>query len=436
MIRLGEDDESADIQKRHHHGSQPMATRPKKPLISRVKSRVRQSELYFLLGNIGVGLVNRVREVNNPKRRMVSLKPQKAPRGNVLLSMFIEPFLMRPEEVDRHFHVMYWKCLEMARTFLDLGYCVDAIDTFNYWFIPEKKYAVLIDERFNLERLAKLLNRDCVRIMYIDIGNTLFNSAAELNRLVAVQQRKKVTLRPRRFEWPNLAIEHADCAFGAVNEFSINTFRYANKPIYRLPNPTPVLCPWQEAKDFEACRHRFLWLGPRGLVHKGLDLVLEAFAEMPEYHLTVCAGPIEQEKDFERAYYKELYQTPNIRFVGFVDVQGPEFIEITRNCLGFVYASCSEAQSGSVVACLHAGLIPIIGYECDIDVGDFGRMLNDCSVGEIKNAVRTVSSLPVHELERMARSAWGYARANHTRERFTEEFRNFIVKILTHHGHL
>ena len=35
------------------------------------------------------------------------------------------------------------------------------------------------------------------------------------------------------------------------------------------------------------------------MVHKGLDLVLEAFAGMPEYHLTVC-GPVAKEKDFER----------------------------------------------------------------------------------------------------------------------------------------
>jgi hypothetical protein len=48
------------------------------------------------------------------------------------------------------------------------------------------------------------------------------------------------------------------------------------------------------------------------MVHKGLDLVLEAFADMPEYHLTVC-GPIQKEQDFERAYYRELYQVPNIR---------------------------------------------------------------------------------------------------------------------------
>ena len=73
--------------------------------------------------------------------------------------------------------------------------------------------------------------------------------------------------------------------------------------------------PWPEAKDFEACRTRFLWLGSRGMVFKGLDLVLDAFVQMPEYHLTVC-GPVAKEKDFEQVYYQELYHTSNIHTYG------------------------------------------------------------------------------------------------------------------------
>ena len=128
------------------------------------------------------------------------------------------------------------------------------------------------------------------------------------------------------------------------NEFTLNTYSYANKPIYRVPISTTVLYSWPEEKDFEACRKRFLWLGSGGLVRKGLDLVLDAFAEMPEYDLTVC-GPIQRERDFEKAYYKELYQTPNIHTVGWVDIASPEFIEITNNCIGLIYPSCLKADA-------------------------------------------------------------------------------------------
>ena len=126
-----------------------------------------------------------------------------------------------------------------------------------------------------------------------------------------------------------MAIEHADCAAVLGNEFTISTYTYANKPIYRVPISAPFLYPWPEGKDFEACRRHFLWFGSHGFVHKGLDLVLDAFAEMPDYHLTVC-GPIREEieKDFEKAFYKELYQTSNIRTLGWVDIGRPEFTKL------------------------------------------------------------------------------------------------------------
>src|SRR5205085_6890304 len=106
------------------------------------------------------------------------------------------------------------------------------------------------------------------------------------------------------------------------------------------------------------CRTRFLWLSSGGLVHKGLDLALEAFAAMPDCHLTVCA-PVETEEDFCRAYRKELYDTPNITTVGWVDIESAQFHAIADSCISVMSTSCSEGGSTSVVSAVHAALIPI-----------------------------------------------------------------------------
>jgi glycosyltransferase involved in cell wall biosynthesis len=397
-------------------------------LLSTLKHHLERYRPYLIAREVKRCLEKNLRD--SPYRNVISLEPERTSLGNVLLSYLIEPFLLTSEQVAQHYHTNRWECLQIARTFLDLGYCVDAIDSFNSTFTPQKDYAAFVDTRFNLPRLAPLLGKECVKIMHVDIAHMLFTSAVELSRLFALQQRKGVTLSPRRFEYPNLAIEHADCATILGNEFTVNTFRYANKPLYRVPLSAPALYPWPEAKNVEACRRHFLWFGPRGLVLKGLDLVLDAFVEMPDYHLTIC-GPVQQEEDFETTYYKELYQTPNIHTVGWTDITSPEFMEITNNCLGLIYPSGAEGQSGSVVTCLHAGLIPIISYESGVDVEDFGVILRDCSIEEIKSSIRMVSDLPAQELKRMARKAWEFARANHTRERFAQEYRKVIVKILT-----
>ena len=380
-----------------------------------------------------------VRETRNSIRRLrdlrvfdtqVSLQPNGPSRGNVLLSYFTEPFLlMKRGQAIPNAHSRDWESFLMAQTFLDLNYSVDVIHWQNASYLPEKPYSFFIDVRSNLQRLAAVLGPNCYKMMHIDVCHILFQNAAEASRLLAVQQRKGATLGPRRFEWPNLAIEHADSATILGNEFTMGTFRYAKKPLYPVPIIPSACYPWPEGKDFDACRKRFLWFGSGGLVRKGLDLVLDVFARMPDFHLTVC-GPLDGDEDFVRAYHKELYETPNIETVGWVEIDGPKFNEICRNSVALIYPSCAEGQCGGVVTAMHAAIIPVISYETGVDVHDFGLILPSCKMQDIEDAIRRVSALPSTRLEQMARAGREYAQQNHTREKFAQEYRKVIEHIL------
>ncbi|MCC5660008.1 glycosyltransferase [Nostoc sp. XA010] len=365
--------------------------------------------------------------------QVVSLNPKQPSKGNVLLSYRIEPFLLKAGQPMPNDHTWYWEVWQIAQTFLTLGYNVDVIQFHNDKFVPQKDYAFFIDIRHRMEALAPKLNKDCIKIFHVDIANMVFRNAAECNRLLELQRRKGITLKPQRFEVPNLGIEYADCAIVLGNDFTTDTFKYANKPMYRIPISSPSVYPYPDKKDFEAVRKRFLWFGGSALVLKGLDLVLDAFAQMPEYHLTVC-GPVSNDKEFEQAFYKELYETPNIHTYGWIDVSSSEFIEVTNNCLGLVYPSVSEGQSGAVISCLQAGLIPILSYESGVDVHDFGVIFDNLSVDEIKAKVRSISNLPVEDLKLMSRQAWEYARANHTKEKFAQVYRNVVEQIIENHS--
>lgn len=401
-------------------------------LIGFIKRRLERYRPYIVAREVKRGIKKGIKEADRLDRRVASLKPDKPPRGNVLLSYIISPFFLEAGQPVQNSHTHYWESLQIARTFQELGYCVDVIHWQNLDFVPRKDYAFFVDVRLNLERLAPLLNKDCVKIMHIETAHWLFHSTAQYSRLLALQRRRGITLSAVKIVQPNWAIEHADYATVLGNEFTLGTYRYANKPLYRLPISTPIVYPWPAEKDFEACRNHYLWFGSGDLVHKGLDLVLETFATMPDYHLTIC-GPVQREKEFERAYYRELYQTPNIHTIGWVDISSPDFTRIVNNCVGLVYPSCSEGQCGGIVTCMHAGLIPIISYESGVDVHDFGVILQDCSTEEIKNSIQRVSSLSTQELELMARNAWEFARANHTRETFANAHRKAISTIMANH---
>jgi len=403
-------------------------------ILLKAKRRLQNQKPYIIASEIKQVFRKHLQPPTHSYEHAISLKPEGSSRGNALLSIWNEPFIFRPGEVRSHsYHSHFWESLEMARTFLEFGYSVDVIHYMNKSFTPKKHYSVLVDERWNIERLSALLADGCVKIMHLDTAHLLFHNAAECRRLFELQQRRGVTLRPRRFELPNLGLEYADCATVLGNDFTINTYKYANKPLYNVPLTSPSVYPWPEDKNFEKCRKNFLWFASGGMVHKGLDLVLEAFAEMPDYHLTVC-GPVREEKDFEQAFDRELYHTPNIQTVGWTDIFSREFVELTRSCVGLVYPSCSEGQAASVITCLQAGLIPIMSYESGVDADDFGFILKDCSVSQIKDTVQMLSSLPAAELEKRARRAWECARENYTAEKFRAAYGQAIQAILNGHG--
>ncbi len=363
-------------------------------------------------------------------KEFISLKSENRPKGNVLLSYTINPFLVKDGKSFDHRHNCDWECFQIAKTFLDLGYHVDVIPFTNDEFVPGKDYAFFIDVLSNMQRIAPMLNSNCKKIFYTVFAHWLFNNSAEYQRYLSLQQRKGKILNPRIILQSNLGIEYADYCILRGNEFTISTYRYAQKPIFQIPISTTVDPIAIEDKNYEACRNSFVWFGGWGLVHKGLDLVLEAFAEMPECHLSVC-GPIQREDDFEQAYYRELYQTLNIHTIGWVDVKGPQFAGVMNNCIGLIFPSCAEGQSGSVVNCLHAGLIPVISYESGVDVHeDFGIIMESCSIDAIKSSVKRISSLPAGELKKMSSKAQQFAKDNFTRETFTEGFKKALSEIM------
>jgi glycosyltransferase involved in cell wall biosynthesis len=374
------------------------------------------------------------RRVLGHERRVWSQKPRRRQVGNVLLCYNSRAFFLKRGTAIPHDHTSPWESWQIATTFLQKGFGVDVIDEENDMFVPTREYQVFVGNRINFVRIARLLNADCVKILHIDSSHWMFHNMAEYRRIEALRARRGICLPAQRTMNPNLAIEHADYAIALGNEATISTYRYAQKPIFRVPISAPTIYDWCGGKDFELVRRRFLWFGSHGFIHKGLDIVLEAFAQMPEYHLTVC-GPMQGERDFQRAYQKELYETTNIRTVGWVDAAGVEVQNIARNCLGVVFPSCSEGGGGSVITCMHLGLIPIVSHEASVDVDEtHGVLLRNSCVEEIRAAVCNLSARAPEILAAMARKNWEVARARHTRDTFATCYANVISTVLTMAG--
>jgi glycosyltransferase involved in cell wall biosynthesis len=138
---------------------------------------------------------------------------------------------------------------------------------------------------------------------------------------------------------------------------------------------------------------------------------------------------LDEEKDFVDAFRRELYETENIKTIGWVDVDGQEFKRIASSCVAMLHLSCSECGGTAVKICMHAGLIPIVSYESGVDVEEFGLSLRDCSPENIKDAIRYIVDASADELTDRARTAWVTARNTYTRENFAAAYRKFVMEL-------
>lgn len=354
------------------------------------------------------------------------MSPKDRVRGNVLIS-YITLSLLNKSERTLNAHTNRWESIDMINTFLERGYAVDMIDITNTTFVPRKKYDVFVDNYHNMERLAPLLH-DTKKVFFATTAHWKFNNDAEQKRFDELFLRRGMRLLPDRVMPPNRAVETCDQVALLGNTFTAATYSYANKPITTLPISTTHEFESPEHKDFEQIRKNFIWFGGAGVIHKGLDLVVEAFAQMPEYSLTIC-GKLDGETDFKKIYQHEL-SLPNIHIAGFMDPGSEAFKTLCQNSLGLVYPSCSEGQAGSVVLTMHAGLIPIISFQSGVTVENFGTILKENTIEQIKTEVASLASLPIESLKDRSIAAWQYAQTHHTRAHFGEAFRSFVDRLL------
>lgn len=374
-------------------------------------------------------------KITNKLWGMVNVPAVGKKRGDVLLSYLTGPFTLTPWEHFTDPHTSYWECGEIARLFSIRGYEVDIINWSDTRFIPKKQYAVIVDIKQNLERLSTHLPVSCKKVMHIVFSPR--QNEAENTRLEHLKSRRGVTLSPQRKEPSSLNVAYADFLEGFGNKTVHSAFANDKKPIYKIPISVAQIFDFPKEKDFSRARKNFLWFGGGGAILKGLDIVIEAFADMPDTHLHII-GPSAYEKEFERVYARELalshihrYQRPGINTNGIMMVGNIPFLEIANMCVALVYPSASEGTSGAVVQGMHAGIIPIITKETGISEDAPAMILETHpSIESIRAQVRAVANMEPETLRAQAYNTWEYARAHHTKETFSGAYSKFISDIL------
>jgi glycosyltransferase involved in cell wall biosynthesis len=366
-------------------------------------------------------------KIRKPKP-VVRLKEGAPSRGCVAISYLTWPFIVGLDEGKMRGHTNAFEVMEMARAFQEQGFRVEICDWDNTEYQPPSDCRLAIDIHGNLERWDKALPAGCLRVLHATGPHWLSYNRGELDRIAAICDRRGVALTPWRQVSPSKAVEIADRATVLGNQYTIDTFAFSGKPFTRIPISSAYELPWPEKRNINEAKRRFLWVGSFGMVQKGLDLVLEAFAQMPELELTVCGRP-EKENDFFRLYEKELKRTPNIRLHGWLDMGTDDFLKISETHASVVYPGSGEGGAGSVIHCMHAGMVPICTREASVDLMDFGMLIKEGTVEGVQAACREFAAITDQEVEIRARKSYEHVRGVHTREQFAKNYRAFAAEI-------
>lgn len=340
------------------------------------------------------------------------------------------------ERLSRRFssHTMWWESAEIVRQFIERGFVVDYL-----WprledpvYEDVKQYDVIVDERSYLPAWGSLNSR-ARKLHYATGSHWIFHNKAELVRHEWLFARRGVAVPTVRQTPPILDPAIADLISSFGNDTNKATFgAYAGKVrklwLSAVDIPTELI-----PKDWRKARKHFLWFGAAGWVHKGLDLVTEAFLQEPGLELEVC-GVGTGESSFWEVYGSEIKKTKNITLRGWVDPLGKEFQEMVASSCAVVYPSAAEGCSGAIVQCLHHGLVPLVTEISGLEVHEIWPALQGSDDRQLILAIRErcheVSEMSEKELEEWSRFFWQYAHQNHTRDAYSQSLSKVIDELL------
>lgn len=179
-----------------------------------------------------------------------------------------------------------------------------------------------------------------------------------------------------------------------------------------------------EFKNLDTAKKHFVWFGSAGAIHKGLDILVDAFAELPDLHLSIYGLT-----DSEVPLIEPLL-TPNVQIKGRIDVRSDEFITEVVNKHAFVIsASCSEGMNTGVATCMMHGLIPVVTKETGFDNPGMMIEFEGYKVCILKDVILSASKMENECLEKLSKANFDYSNANFTLDNFTKEFDEILSNI-------
>ena len=351
----------------------------------------------------------------------------------VLVSYIIEPFKLESIPLS---HSAYTECYTVAKIFNELKYNVDVIDWTEKKEVDYNQYDIIFGMGEVLERVFYSENSEKILKISYPTGCSYdyMNGQSSKRILEFYLRHDKIIPQSSRIvpgHWP---LQHKLCDLIVVlgNNFTANTFKEINSNKIKTINSFyfKVHHITISDKNIDKVKKSFLWFGSCGLIHKGLDLLLDFFNNHSEYILHIC-GANEDEVKFYEYYNKELSgERANIINHGFVDVNSAYFADILKECCFTILPSVSEGGSPSLVnVIVNGGLIPVAPTITGIEMFGIASLIIDkkLSYDDIERKIIEVSCFDNNLITKFSRQFQNYYIDNYTYENYRSSLKQIII---------
>ncbi len=340
--------------------------------------------------------------------------------GHALLYYKTDPLAFKGL-AEKYYHTNNWEILRILEILNHLGFWVDVVDR-NINPELEDKYDLFIgngggNSGRHYADIADSLKKP-VKILYAVIQeHNFYNNSLKKRQKYFLKRhpgQNHLLSKLENFDTEKIK-KNTDYIFQIGNSFSQDTYKDYNKPIYRIyPSTNPKI----KSSFGKKNPKKFFYFSSSDGIRRGLDLLIEAFNQLPDLELYICSALKEKKlKDFYNL-------NKNIHWIGRVETSGKKFHELTKECAYVILPSCGEGESTSVITCMKRGLIPVVTKESGVDFGYF------IEVESLKEQIKEIS---LKETEEKSRKAYEES-LKYTQDSFSKSFKKSLISVLENEG--
>lgn len=346
------------------------------------------------------------------------------------LLVYVPTIFHTTQSARRIVHTNVLESAQIVRELVKRNFCVDVFDCNRpaaelLDLLSGKSYDLMLGLGDAFEAACERF-KDAIAVLYVTENHpelSLRNELERIERFTGAYGRSARLERTNTYFTRDSIAKHDRCiVLGDLSSFEqVAAKKYSLCPT-GFGNPSYG----NRVGDFGAAKRSFVWMGTNAPIHKGLDVLIEAFSGLPSLTLHVVGMTREQLREYG------LCPSANVVVHGFMNIASSDFMDIANSSCFMILPSCSEAMSTSILTGMRHGLIPMVLSGVGMDGIPSGlRITLDGFLPEVlRRHIEESAALDIQWLQHLRGMVFEYANHQYTIERYSRDLGSILDEII------